>query len=85
MNGAVQAKDYFERNEDRERFYRIFYKVCRQFGVIWSDASLTERALIEEAVRVMYEQDTAKRHRLPLSSVSPFFGDMEDEVYSDEG
>lgn len=56
-------------------FYRIFYQTCRRFNVTWSSVSPEVKAFVEEATRVTYEQDRARRNGVPLSSVKSFFGD----------
>lgn len=72
----MTARDYFERDPERDAFYSIFHKVCRQFNVNWSTASPEVKAFVEEATRVAYEQDKARRSGVPLSTVKPFFGDI---------
>lgn len=71
----MTAQDYFNRDPERDAFYRIFAQTCRRFNVTWSNASPEVKAFIEEATRVAYEQDKARRDGLPLSSVKSFFGD----------
>ena len=71
----MTAQNYFERDPERDAFYRIFYKTCRRFNVTWSSASPKVKAFIEEAARVAYEQDKARRSGLSIASVKPFFGD----------
>ena len=34
----MNAQDYFNRNPERDAFYRIFYQICRRFNVTWSSA-----------------------------------------------
>lgn len=71
----MTAQEYFQRDPERDIFYRIFYQLCRKFNVTWSTASPEVRAFIEEAARVAYEQDKARRNGKALSTVRPFFGD----------
>ena len=71
----MHAQDYFKRDPERDAFYRIFYQTCRQFNVTWSSASPEAKAFVEEATRVAYDQDKARRNGVPLSSVKSFFGD----------
>lgn len=71
----MTAQEYFQRDPERDTFYRIFYQLCRKFNVTWSAASPEVRAFIEEAARVAYEQDKARRNGEALSTVRPFFGD----------
>ena len=72
----MSAKEYFQRDAERETFYRTFYQICRRFNVTWSTATPEVRAFIEEVTRVTYEQEKAKRNGVSLSTVKPFFGDM---------
>ena len=65
----MTAHEYFERDPEREEFYRTFYKICRQFNVTWSSASPEVKAFVEEATRV------ARRNGENLNTVKPFFGD----------
>ena len=58
----MTAHEYFERDPEREEFYRTFYKICRQFNVTWSSASPEVKAFVEEATRVAYEQGKARRN-----------------------
>ena len=53
----MSAKEYFQRDAERETFYRTFYQICRRFNVTWSTATPEVRAFIEEATRVTYEQE----------------------------
>lgn len=71
----MTAQDYFKRDPEWDAFYHIFYQVCKKFNVTWSTASPEVRAFVEEAARVAYEQDKARRTGTPLSAVKPFFGD----------
>lgn len=71
----MTAEAYFRRDPERDAFYRTFYEVCRRFNVTWSAASPEVRAFIEEATRVMYEQEKAKRDGASPGTVRPFFGD----------
>lgn len=71
----MTAKNYFERDPERETFCRIFYQTCRCSHVTWSAASPAVKASAEEATHVAYEQDKARRNGAPLESVKPFFGE----------
>ena len=66
----MTAREYFERDPEREEFYRTFYKICRQFNVTWSAASPEVKAFVEEATRVAYEQGKARRN----AQAAQFFG-----------
>ena len=67
------AEWYFRKDPERERFYEIFFQMCRKYGVRWGKATEKEQALIEEVTRVTYERDRAVRLGLPLSDVRPSF------------
>ena len=71
----MDAKEYFQRDPEREAFYRTFYQICRRFNVTWSTATPEVRAFVEEATRVTYEQEKAQRSGLSPNTVKPFFGD----------
>lgn len=71
----MDAKEYFQRDPEREAFYRTFYQICRRFNVTWSTATPEVRAFVEEATRVTYEQAKAQRSGLSPNTVKPFFGD----------
>ena len=69
----MDAKEYFQRDPEREAFYRTFYQICRRFNVTWSTATPEVRAFVEEATRVTYEQEKAQRSGLSPNTVKPFF------------
>ena len=71
----MSAKEYFQRDAERDAFYRTFYQICRRFNVTWSTATPEVRAFIEEVTRVTYEQEKARRSGASLDTVRPFFGD----------
>jgi len=71
----MEAKQYFQRDPERDAFYRTFYQICHRFNVTWSTATPEVRAFVEEATRVAYEQEKARRSGLSSSTVKPFFGD----------
>ncbi len=70
---ASDAAWYFRKDPEEERFYEIFFFLCRKYGVRWASATPKERLFIEEVTRVTYERDRAKRLGLPLSEVRPSF------------
>ncbi len=44
------AKWYFTHETEEDRlWYRIFFAMCRKFGVSWSKASEEQKAFIEES------------------------------------
>lgn len=67
------AEWYFRKDTEEERFYDIFFQLCRKYNIRWTSASDKERAFIEEITRVTYERDRAVRLGLPLSEVRPAF------------
>ena len=67
------AEWYFRKDPEEERFYDIFFQLCRKYNIRWTSASDKERAFIEEITRVNYESDRAVRLGLPLSEVRPAF------------
>ena len=48
----MEAKEYFQRDPERDAFYRTFYQICHRFNVTWSTATPEVRAFVEEATRV---------------------------------
>ena len=70
---ASDAEWYCRRDPEEERFYEIFFQICRKYGVHWASATPKEQAFIEEVTRVTYEQDRARRLGTPLSDVRPSF------------
>ena len=64
---------YCRRDEEADRFYEIFFQLCRKYNVHWTSADRKERQFIEEIARVTYERDRAIRLGLPLSEVRPAF------------
>ena len=67
------AEWYCRQDPEAERFYNIFFKLCRKYNVSWASADEKEKAFIEEVARVTYERDRAIREGKPLSSVRPAF------------
>ena len=65
----MSAKEYFQRDAERETFYRTFYQICRRFNVTWSTATPEVRAFIEEVTRVTYEREKAKPQQLTLFEI----------------
>ena len=70
---ASDAAWYFEKDPETERYYEIFFGLCRTYNINWSSASTKERAFIEEVARVTYERDRSLRLGEPLSSIRPAF------------
>lgn len=67
------AEWYFRRDPEDERFYEIFFQLCRKYNVRWASASEKEKEFIEEVTRVTYERDRAIRLGLPVDEVRPAF------------
>lgn len=70
---ASDAEWYCRRGPEEERFYEIFFQMCRKYRVRWASAEEKERRFIEEVTRVTYERERAVRLGLPLSDVRPAF------------
>ena len=70
---ASDAEWYCRRDPEEERFYEIFFQLCRKYDVRWASATPKEQKFIEEVTRVTYERERALRLGLPLSEVQPSF------------
>lgn len=68
-----EAEWYFQKDPEAERYYDIFFTMCRKYNVSWASASEKEKYFIEEATRVTYERGRAQRLGLPLSEIRPAF------------
>lgn len=64
---------YCRKDPEEERFYEIFFQLCRKYNVRWASATPKERGFIEEVTRVTYERDRALRLGSSLSEVRPSF------------
>lgn len=67
------AEWYFSTDEEEERYYEIFFRLCRKYNISWASASEKDKYFIEEATRVTYERDRAKRLGQPQSDIRPAF------------
>lgn len=67
------AQWYCRKDPEEDRFYEIFFSLCRKYQVHWASASEKERVFIEEVTRVTYEWDKAKRQGLPVAMLRPSF------------
>nr|WP_325220040.1 hypothetical protein [uncultured Oscillibacter sp.] len=67
------AEWYCRKDPETERFYEIFFWLCRKYDVRWASADQKERQFIEEVTRITYERDKASRLGLPLSDIRPSF------------
>lgn len=67
------AEWYCRKDPEEDRFYDIFFKLCRKYNVSWASATEKEKAFIEEIARVTYERDKAIRTGTPIADVKPAF------------
>lgn len=67
------AQWYCRRDHEEERFFEIFFQICRKYHVSWASAEEKERRFIEEVTRVTYERERALRLGIPLSEIRPSF------------
>lgn len=67
------AEWYCRKDSEEERFYQIFFSLCRKYNVRWASADEKEKAFIEEVTRVTYERDKAERQGLSLETIRPSF------------
>lgn len=67
------AEWYCRQDPEAERFYNIFFRLCRKYNISWASADEKEKAFIEEVTRVTYERDKAIREGHPLSEIRPSF------------
>lgn len=70
---ASDAEWYCRRDPEEERYYNIFFGLCKKYSVSWASATEKEKAFIEEVTRVTYERDKAIRLGQPLSEIRPAF------------
>ena len=70
---SSDAEWYCRMDPEEERFYEIFFKLCRKYGVSWSSATDKEKAFIEEITRVTYERDKAIRMGTSVKDIRPAF------------
>lgn len=70
---AYDAAWYCQKDPEKERFYAIFFQMCRKYHVSWASATEKERQFISELTRVTYEREKALRLGLPLETVHPSF------------
>ena len=62
MNKIRPASDaawYCRKDAEEERFYEIFFQLCRKYSVRWASATPKEKSFIEEVTRVTYEREGA--------------------------
>ena len=54
MNKIRPASDaawYCRKDAEEERFYEIFFQLCRKYSVRWASATPKEKSFIEEVTR----------------------------------
>ena len=76
INNPIIPSDaawYCRHDPEEERFYEIFFKLCKKHNVRWASADEKEKQFLSEVARVTYERDKAKRLGLPLSEIRPSF------------
>ena len=69
VNIRSDAEQYCGRDEEKERFYEIFFTFCKKYHVSWASADEMEKAFIEEITRVTYDRDRAIRMGTSLADV----------------
>ena len=70
---ASDAEWYCRKDPEEERFYNIFFEMCRKYRVSWASEDEKEKAFIEEVARVTYERERANQLGQPLSEAWPAF------------
>ena len=70
---GTDAEWYCRKDPEEERFYEIFFSICRKYAVSWASATEKEKAFVEEVTRVTYERDKAERLGLPFDAIKTSF------------
>lgn len=65
------AEWYCRKDPEEERFYQIFFSLCRKYKVHWASADEKEKAFIEEVTRVTYKRDLAERQGMSIETSIP--------------
>lgn len=75
MENAIlsDAEWYCRKDAETDRFYGIFFKMCKKYRVSWASADEKDRAFIEKITRATYERDRAMRLGLDANAVCPDF------------
>ncbi len=73
VESGTDAEWYCRKDPEEDRFFTIFFELCRKYNIRWTGASDKEKAFIEELTRVTYERDRAIRNGEPLSEIRPAF------------
>lgn len=72
-NYSSDAEWYCRHDPEEERFYNIFFGLCRKYNIRWASADEKEREFIEEVTRVTYKRDKAIRLGLSISEIRSSF------------
>ena len=70
---TTDAEWYLRKDFESDRFYDIFFMICRKYNISWAKATETEKNFVEELTRVAYERDRAVRFGFALSEIRPSF------------
>ena len=70
---GTDAEWYCRKDPEEDRFYEIFFAICRKYAVNWASATEKEKVFVEEITRVTYERDSAERLGLPLDTIKASF------------
>ena len=71
-NVPSDAAWYCRHDPEEERFYEIFFKLCKKYNVQWASADEKEKQFLEVA-RVTCERDKAKPFWPPASKNPTLF------------
>ena len=55
-NVPSDAAWYCRHDPEEERFYEIFFKLCKKYNVRWASADEKEKQFLSEVARVTYEE-----------------------------
>ena len=70
---ASDAEWYCRRYPEEERFYALFFRMCRKYDVRWASATPKEQAFIEDVIRGTYERDSVLCLGTPMPDPRPSF------------
>lgn len=59
-NIRFDAEWYCRKDPEENRYYRIFFNLCKQYNIRWSDATPHERYFIENLAQQEYERNKGK-------------------------
>ena len=66
-NVPSDAAWYCRHDPEEERFYEIFFKLCKKYNVRWASADEKEKQFLSEVVRVGKSRDSHSPKSAPLS------------------